>query len=236
MRSVRLSLLIGLLLSSGGCALFADATHVLHYKTVEALREYHEWKRNREWAEEAWARHCATAPPSTEDYAKGFKEGFAEYLYRGAGEPPVTPPKHYRALQYQSPEGYRRIQDWFAGYRQGASVAHLGGYRRLITGPTSLTSDPAQSPAPSPASPGHSTSPPGEPDPVEQLPPPRFLIPQIQADREATVIEPTGGAATDPPDETGEPPGVGEAEQPASPQTLPPPAQFLRPKAGAADS
>src|SRR5205807_2557372 len=79
----------------------------------------------------------------SEDYAQGFKDGYAEYLYRGGdGEPPLLPPKRYRHVRYQTPQGYMAAEDWFAGYRHGAAVAHHTGARRWITGPTGWQPEP----------------------------------------------------------------------------------------------
>jgi hypothetical protein len=47
------------------------------------------------------------------------------------------PPRHYRALKYQSPKGYQAIEDWFDGYRFGVGVAWDSGCRELVTGPAS---------------------------------------------------------------------------------------------------
>jgi hypothetical protein len=134
-------LILPLALWSAGCTLLETATHVMVYRTTEAIEEYHERKRNAAWAERAWAELCQQTPQLVSaDYAAGFKEGFAEYLYRGGlGEPPPLPPEHYRKLRYQTPEGFRAIVAWCAGYRHGASHARGGGYRRFVTGPASTS-------------------------------------------------------------------------------------------------
>jgi hypothetical protein len=78
----------------------------------------------------------------SEDYRKGFKAGFADYvLFGGTGDPPVVPPRHYWQNHYQTPEGYQAIQDWYAGFRHGSLVAMEGGYRQYVPVPTSLTPD-----------------------------------------------------------------------------------------------
>src|SRR5436305_8253299 len=74
----------------------------------------------------------------TEDYGAGFKKGFAEYLYEGdTTEPPPVPPPQYQTIKYQTPEGVRAIEDWFSGFRHGATVAQQGNFRELVTGPPS---------------------------------------------------------------------------------------------------
>src|SRR5262249_20791963 len=90
------------------------------------------------WASEAW-REVALSGAYSSDYADGFKEGFAEYLYQGGnGEPPVMAPPRYRRIGYQTAEGHRAVEDWFAGYRHGASEAGARGWRQWIVGPSSL--------------------------------------------------------------------------------------------------
>jgi hypothetical protein len=133
--------LIGLSALSPGCALVTDATRLVAYQTSRSWNEHKERSRNRRWAEAAWEEVQAATPnhPYSADYAQGFKDGFETYLYQGGtGEPPPVAPPRYRTLRYQTPQGYQAIQDWFAGYRHGADVAHRGGYRQWVTGPTSL--------------------------------------------------------------------------------------------------
>jgi hypothetical protein len=84
---------------------------------------------------------CSSGAPGkpSEDYAHGFKAGFAEFLFRGGdGEPPLMPPLRYRDIRYQNERGYSAVQDWFAGYRHGSTLAHDSGARKWITGPSSL--------------------------------------------------------------------------------------------------
>ena len=93
-------------LCSPGCTLLHDATALLVYKARENVNDYFEHRRNREWAEDAWEEVSAQHAYS-EDYACGFKDGFASYLYEGGnGEPPLVAPKRYRALKYQTASGY----------------------------------------------------------------------------------------------------------------------------------
>ncbi len=132
-------LVLGLALLSPGC-LAATGTRVLCFRFNRCLEDRAERRRNARWAEEAWelaAKQCDHGQHS-DDYAWGFKDGFAEYLYRGRAEPPPLPPEHYRSVRYQSAPGYQAIQDWFSGYRDGAAAAQQGGQRDWITGPSSL--------------------------------------------------------------------------------------------------
>src|SRR5436190_20867042 len=113
-------LLFGLSVGSSGCALTEDAFHNICYSITTPVEVHREMARNRQWAEDAWASASWSNQNGryTEDYAFGFKDGYAEYLFRGGdGEPPLMAPRHYRHVRYQNPQGYQAIQDWFAGYR-----------------------------------------------------------------------------------------------------------------------
>ncbi len=133
---------LALALLNAGCSLVEPAVGVATGKAAECVDDCSEKHRNRRWAEQAWEQCRKDAPdgPHSPDFADGFKEGFADYLYAGGdGEPPPLPPRKYRAVCYQTPQGYGAIEDWFAGFRRGAAEARQGGYRQWITGPTSLS-------------------------------------------------------------------------------------------------
>jgi hypothetical protein len=177
---------VGLVLLCPGC-MFGEATHVLSSRVHQAVEGCAERRRNAQWAEEAWVAVVRCAGPGlSEDYARGFKNGFADFLYFGRGEPPPLPPEHYRGLKYQTPQGYRAIEDWFAGYRHGAAAAAQSGKRELVTGPSSLRQPvvlegPAQQAVVVPSMPG-APEPALAPRPVPapaQLPPP---VPAAAAD------------------------------------------------------
>jgi hypothetical protein len=109
------------------------------------------------------------------DYAKGFKDGFADFLYAGGtGEPPPVPPRYYWKLRYETADGHRAMEDWFAGFRHGASVARAGGYREWVTIASSVPADGVTVSAAGLVLPEHAPAPPGE-----SLPPPRpIAVPQ----------------------------------------------------------
>jgi hypothetical protein len=174
MRSAIALGVVALCFLSQGCGLAGTACRVLTDNFCEAVSDCRERARNDRWADEAWraAARDATCPLS-KDYEDGFHEGFTEHLYRGGnGEPPPVPPNRYRALGYETPEGYAAITNWFAGYRHGARVAERGGYRRLVTGPSSLSAASAPAipdPTPPPAVPVPATVPelPPTPNPMD---------------------------------------------------------------------
>lgn len=127
-----------------GCSLVENATRNL---LIDPLR-YHEgldrcWTslRNRRTADAAWEEYRGQINPGrySDDYVHGFKEGFTDYLQdRGTGAPPPVPPRQYWSVAYQSPEGHDAIEQWFAGYSQGAAMAQERGYRQWITLPSPL--------------------------------------------------------------------------------------------------
>ena len=133
--------LIGLSLAGSGCSLVTDATCLTIYTVRQTTEDFGESVRNRKWAASAWeeTKRADLHKTYSEDYASGFKDGFGHYLYQGGnGEPPPLPPAHYRRVRYQTPQGYKAIEDWFAGFRHGAAAARQGGYRYWITGPSAL--------------------------------------------------------------------------------------------------
>jgi hypothetical protein len=141
--------LVGLSCLCSGCSLFCDSAGLLTYKMRQAVDDCFEQLRNQRWAEAAWDQVCQgnrSQQPYSDDYACGFKYGFADYLYQGGtGEPPLLAPGRYRSLRYQTAAGYLAVQDWFAGYRHGAATARQSGLRSWVTGPTSLLPAPPAS-------------------------------------------------------------------------------------------
>ena len=133
--------LLGMSMAGSGCALVEDGTRNVCLAISTPIEIHREKARNEKWAEAAWQNVCMKDGPTTHaaDFARGFKDGFAEYLFRGGNsEPPLVAPLRYRHIRYQTGHGYQAIQDWFAGFRTGASAARDSGARRWITGPSSL--------------------------------------------------------------------------------------------------
>jgi hypothetical protein len=171
--------LAGLALLGPGCGLIEQSARVVVTRTEQALNDHTERVRNRKWAEAVWRDlSSGKSQEFSADYESGFREGFAEYLYEGGtGEPAPLPPARYRKSKYQTPRGYAAIEDWFAGYRYGASVAQEGGYRRWVTGPSSLLSGPVPSVELVPdAGTGSAKSP--EPVKARELMKPEKLVPE----------------------------------------------------------
>jgi integrase len=222
MRPLFVIVLIGLSFASSGCSLFVDAGRNLSVSAARNIERKREWHRNYQWAERALAECCAAdgATVRSKDYATGFKDGYAEYLFRGGnGEPPLVAPQRYRLLSYQTPQGYQAIGDWFAGYRRGAAAAKASGAREWITGPSSLLIGHAGAAPPS-APGGLNEALPGEPPkpPQPELPPPRLAPDAAPPKRSAAPSRPGPVVVTH--DVTGDP--VPEEDSPDAPSKLPP--------------
>ncbi|MBI1830580.1 MAG: hypothetical protein HYR84_03910, partial [Planctomycetes bacterium] len=133
--------LAGLGILCSGCALVQDARRNLCVSVCSPFEAHREQARNRRWAEAAWQQLACSEHfcKKSDDYARGFKDGYVEYVFRGGdGEPPLVAPLRYRHMRYQTADGYAAIEDWFAGYRHGAALARETGARRWVTGPSSL--------------------------------------------------------------------------------------------------
>ncbi|HTU18412.1 MAG TPA: hypothetical protein VMG10_10165 [Gemmataceae bacterium] len=185
MRPLRAFFLFALSFHCTGCALFTDTSRNIGVGLLRSHEAKREWRRDYRWAERAWAENCAAAGANarSQAYAIGFKDGFAEYLFRGGnGEPPLVAPLRFRRLCKQTPRGYQAIDDWFMGYRHGASVARTSGAREWITGPSSLHCLRAGATPPA----GPAVMPPADPEKSPpELPPPRpmpgFTLPKQSA-------------------------------------------------------
>lgn len=184
--------LIGLCVSGPGCSLFVNATKSVVGETSQCMEEFSECVRNRKLANEAWATVEQAKPkhaPSN-DYADGFKAGFADYLEAGGtGEPPLLPPHRYWKARYETPQGYHAIEDWFDGFRHGAAAARASGYRQWVTVP--VANAPHGVPGVVPALPLPAVigpAPERAVDPV--LPFPRAVVPPSKPVEGGTVVPP----------------------------------------------
>ena len=164
-----------------GCELVSLASQNLAFGTVEYTDRHLTHLRHQGIAEMAWKRLRGSdkeIEPS-EDYAKGFKEGFTAYLdVGGTPTPPSLPPTRYWTRHFQNPEGHKAIEDWFAGFQWGAAEAEATGLRTLSTVPAS---QPALTEAQGDMLPIPPESlPQAEVEPV--LPPPQKLQPPTSGD------------------------------------------------------
>jgi hypothetical protein len=135
--------------------------------------------RLRHEADAAWEQvlKCAGDVVYSDFYARGFREGFVEFLDAdGTGEPPAAPPWRFRNHQFLTPEGRQEVEDWFAGYRHGAAVARASGLREMVVVPLALPPLHVTLGVPEmPPPPDGPVEVPHEPLPPEPLPAPRTL-------------------------------------------------------------
>lgn len=122
-----------------GCSVFDDAL-LVSFCEPKLFNDYTDEQASsatyRALADQVWSQLDGGCPEGCleGDYAWGFREGFASYVYAGGnGQPPAVPPRPYWQLDLRSPEGAVAVQSWFDGYRHGARAAREGGYRRAAT-------------------------------------------------------------------------------------------------------
>lgn len=140
MRKISASCLGAMCALACGCNLVGNSVHGICSEITRKIDEKRECQRNWELACTVWDDVQAKSGGYSPDYGQGFKEGFVDYLDAGgAGNPPPIPPRRYLAYRYQNPEGYQAINDWFTGFRHGATVAAEIGYRKYIVAPSRLT-------------------------------------------------------------------------------------------------
>jgi hypothetical protein len=162
------------------------------------------WKHDRQrstevyeqWAERVWSEQSANCAPEIageRDYYLGFRDGFVDYVWAGgSGEPPPVPPRHLWNVMLRSPDGKRRADLWFDGYRHGARAARFGGFRELGTVRTSLVGYVRNSNGMEYSQYPHDMSGPGAPENIEPVPdhqilpepngsqaPPSFDVPEL---------------------------------------------------------
>jgi hypothetical protein len=198
MRVPQVCLFTALVLLCPGCHFFWYGERNLVDDSLGYLGEKATCKHARQMARVAWNAVAESATPEnpySSNYAKGFKEGFADYLVSGgSGEPPLVPPPRYWTTRYESPTGVQAIEDWYAGWRHGAAVARATGYReqRILIPLSGPVTRPDETYYRRPTAPANE---PAKTDPLEPpLPTPRRLPPPEESPKEprGTPLPPVG--------------------------------------------
>jgi hypothetical protein len=179
-----------LLAFAAGCSWVPYALNNMLETPTEVVERYALRCRFRRMAKDAWAE-CSKGQKYSRYYERGFKDGFVEFLDAdGTGNPPAVPPWWYRQNRFLTPGGQLEVEDWLAGYRQGALVARASGYRIIVTVPVTLP--PLHTPGPEapqvPVTAG--------PDAAVTLPPPRIQPAPGQEEPELVPLptpQPPGG-------------------------------------------
>jgi hypothetical protein len=131
-------LLACLIAASSGCSLAVNCARDTVFEVRRVTDDCCERVHNRMLANAAWEEVQKSCPQgsASADYASGFKDGYASYLYEGGTDETLpTLPGRYFGVRYQTPEGYQSIQDWFAGYHEGVIAARESGQRDLVIFP-----------------------------------------------------------------------------------------------------
>src|SRR5262249_24770184 len=94
-----------------GCNPLANVARTIVIEPAQYCRrvdEAIECHRFRSLAEVAWGAYAEASEGESysADFALGFKDGFADYLFAGGpGNPPPLPPRPYWRAEYQTTEG-----------------------------------------------------------------------------------------------------------------------------------
>ena len=177
-------------LMGSGCAVFTDSAHATSYWTNRSIEDMQERHRNRKLASSAWEESRAANPSASEDFAEGFKDGFADHLYRATSQPPPLPPKRYREIRYQTSAGFRAAEEWLAGFRLGIDDAQASGLRELVTGPSSIHGSSEVALVQQAAIAKAATTPPMIP-PSERLRSPRSIDPSMPLMSMPPIVKPS---------------------------------------------
>jgi hypothetical protein len=167
-----------------GCELLTITARNLVVLPAQCIDDCRSRKLNERLAEAAWLEIEAGHPGVySKHYARGFRRGYADYLYIGGeGQPPPVPPWYYQTLVYQTPRGYQAILEWYDGFRHGAATAMASSQRRWIIVPLSrpvVENTVSQASPPAPAEPDL-------PPPQKLMPPPQKRMPPAEPE----VIQP----------------------------------------------
>ncbi len=141
MRPSLLLAILGLCLPATGCQLFVTAPRNVLFELCDRTGNWTEQHRDRKQAHAVWNDHRNANPQHkySSDYGAGFEDGFVDFIEVGESIEPLTLlPDRYQKVRYQSPQGVQAIEDWVAGFHEGADAARQGGYREQVILPRSL--------------------------------------------------------------------------------------------------
>jgi hypothetical protein len=138
MRWIRIHLMFAAIFAGAGCALMASGVHNAINEPRLALSERRFERTCRRLAEEALSRRTDAASASS-DFRDGYLDGYADYLRGGRTvAPPPVPPNRYARIAYHTPESLREVNEYTAGFEQGAADAVASGDRQRVVVPATL--------------------------------------------------------------------------------------------------
>jgi hypothetical protein len=134
MRILAALVLGGVCAFASGCTLMGGARRTAPSENIVAAESPVGMDNLRAYklAETAWSQWAEANSENAYalDYVVGFKTGFAEYLQnKSDGEPPTVPPPPYGPGPYETAQDRQAVQEWFKGFREGATQAHGSGLR-----------------------------------------------------------------------------------------------------------
>jgi hypothetical protein len=120
-------MLVLLCLPFTGCATIQTWQDYLEYS--HPVNELTTGVHSRLSARDAWRVHEAEYAdvPHLDDFADGFRVGYADVARGEIGCPPPLPPRKYWRRRYESPAGREQVAAWYAGYDNGADLASTDG-------------------------------------------------------------------------------------------------------------
>jgi hypothetical protein len=127
------------LLPLAGCSMYEAGTFNTFAEPIATTNVTLNAIRDHIVAKDVWQTVQASEPGQeySQDYAEGFKCGYADFLRDGGITiPPAMPPYRYWGRRYEYPEGRAAVDDWYAGYQRGAKLAHDSPLRELAVVPT----------------------------------------------------------------------------------------------------
>lgn len=127
------------LAAGGGCSMYEGVARNSFLEPASATNTGLICIRDHIVAKDVWQTlvDCEPGQNYSVDYGEGFRCGYADYLKEaGPTIPRAMPPYRYWSRAYQTPEGKAAVDDWYAGYQRGASMAQAGPLRDLATVPT----------------------------------------------------------------------------------------------------
>lgn len=128
MRWFRLLALLGAA-AAPGCNLIYSGTSGVAGEVKIAVTHHHLVQRARQQAKAAWKEVIVANPSATltEDFARGFEDGYVRTVWWGPEDSPIVPPSEYWSAHYQNAKGRQAIAQWIEGFRHGVKVAQETG-------------------------------------------------------------------------------------------------------------
>jgi hypothetical protein len=128
--------LLALCVVAQGCSSFKQITSVFTGEPVASAPPRTEIRAtwlSDDLAKSAWVRFAGEFPDcqDSEDFAKGFKAGFMDYLRGQPGNESAPAAKWMRGATNPA-QAQQTAEEWARGYRHGTSVAREGGYRDAV--------------------------------------------------------------------------------------------------------